>query len=281
MTYQEVYRSVLEELKKQNIADASSDAWILLEHITGMDRTRYYADGEKEMPAEEAGRFLELAKKRASRVPVQHLTGVQNCMGLEFAVNEAVLVPRQETEILVEEVLRTVKPGMRVLDLCTGSGCIAVSLKVRCPDITVTASDISEEALRIAGKNARALGADVAFFQSDMFGQMEGKFDVIVSNPPYIPTRVIEELDEEVRLHDPVSALDGGEDGLYFYRILSKEAPRYLADGGRIYLEIGHDQGSAVHVLLAREGFREIRIQKDLAGLDRVISGVYNRHNKN
>ncbi len=277
MTYQQAYRRVSEGLKQQNITDASSDAWVLMEYITGMDRARYYADGEKEMPPKEESRYMELAKKRAERIPVQHLTGFQNFMGLEFAVNETVLVPRQETEILVEEVQKTVEPGMQVLDICTGSGCIAISLKVLCPQITVTASDFSKEALQTAKGNARVLGADVAFFQSDMFSGIEGIFDVIVSNPPYIPSKVIEDLEEEVRFHDPRSALDGGVDGLHFYRILASEAPRYLAEGGKIYMEIGHDQGEAVRALLHRAGFREISVQKDLAGLDRVISGVYNR----
>lgn len=277
MTYQEAYRRASEELKGKNIADALSDAWVLLEYITRMDRARYYADGQKEMPPEEERRYLELTARRAERIPVQHLTGFQNFMGLEFSVNDTVLVPRQETEILVEEAQKVVKPGMQILDICTGSGCIAISLKLRCPQITATASDVSREALQIARKNARALGADVIFIQSNMFGNMEGVFDVIVSNPPYIPSRVIEELEEEVRYYDPVSALDGGEDGLHFYRILAAEAPRYLADGGKIYMEIGHDQGRAVEDIFARAGFQEISIQKDLAGLDRVISGVYNR----
>ena len=309
MTYQEACRQVTNRLKELNIEDAASDAWILLEYVTGMDRTRFYVDGMRKMPEEQEQRYLMLAAKREQRIPVQHLTGTQEFMGMEFHVNEHVLVPRQDTEILVEaaeQVIRRITAeknagdgeaagadqaeehrdaaaehrdaAANVLDMCTGSGCIAISLQARNPQIRCMAADISEAALEVARQNARELGADVTFVKSDMFDRIEGSFDLIVSNPPYIPTRVIEELEEEVRLHDPFGALDGREDGLHFYRILAELSPRYLKNGGHLYMEIGHDQSEAVEELLRGAGFEQIRTQKDLAGLDRVVSGVYNRH---
>lgn len=284
MTYQEAYKKAEQILVQQQIEDARSDAWILLEYVTGMNRTRYYVDGFREMEPDEERRFLELVARRSERIPVQHLTGVQEFMGLEFLVNEHVLVPRQDTEILVEEAEKALKKtesdDVRVLDMCTGSGCIPISLKIRNPQIRIQAADISKEALAVAMKNAEKLDADVEFRESDMFERIHGEFDLITSNPPYIPTKVIEGLEEEVKLHDPFQALDGKEDGLHFYRILAKESPRYLKDGGRLYMEIGHDQSEAVEKLLRENGFTQVRTQKDLAGLDRVVAGVYNRHSK-
>lgn len=284
MTYQEACRKAEQILAQQNIEDSQSDAWILLEYVTGMTRTRYYVDGFKQMESEEEQKFFELIEKRSKRIPVQHLTGVQEFMGMEFLVNEHVLVPRQDTEILVEEAEKALKKvendSICVLDMCTGSGCIPISLKIRNPQIKIQAADISKEALLVAVKNAEKLGAEVEFTESDMFTQIQGEFDLITSNPPYIPTKVIEGLEAEVRLHDPFHALDGKEDGLHFYRILAKESPRYLKDGGYLYMEIGHDQSEAVEKLLRESGFAQVRTQKDLAGLDRVVSGVYNRHSK-
>ena len=277
MTYQEAYRKACERFREAKISDPESDAWILLEHVTGMERAIFWADGNREMKAEEVEMFCEIVEKRLERIPVQHLTGHQEFMGLDFLVSPAVLVPRQDTEILVEQAEKVLKPGMKVLDMCTGSGCIAVSLAVRNAGVCVCASDISEGALAIAKENAKRQDAEVMFVHSDMFDNIEGIYDMIVSNPPYIPTAEIEKLEAEVKLHDPFTALDGREDGLYFYRILAKKSPVYLRPGGYIFMEIGYDQSSAVKELLEEEGFAEVRVQKDLAGLDRVVSGVYNR----
>lgn len=277
MTYQEAYRKACERFREAKISDPESDAWILLEHVTGMERAIFWADGNREMKAEEAEMFCEIVEKRLERIPVQHLTGHQEFMGIDFLVSPAVLVPRQDTEILVEQAEKALKPGMKVLDMCTGSGCIAVSLAVRNAGVCVCASDISEGALAIAKENAKRQDAEVMFVHSNMFDNIEGIYDMIVSNPPYIPTAEIEKLEAEVKRHDPFTALDGREDGLYFYRILAKKSPVYLRPGGYIFMEIGYDQGSAVKELLEEEGFAEVRVQKDLAGLDRVVSGVYNR----
>ena len=266
MTYQEAYQKATGELKAAGIPEPESDAWILLEHVTGMTRTRYYVDGFERMPKNEEDRFFELVSCRKTRIPVQHLTGVQEFMGYEFAVNEHVLVPRQDTEILVEEaekrlLLMKKENPVKVLDMCTGSGCIPISLKLRNPQIVIEGADISEEALKVVEN-------------------ITGTFDMITSNPPYIPTKVIEELEAEVRLHDPYEALDGKEDGLYFYRILAEKIPEYLTDGGWLVMEIGYDQSADVEKLLKETGFEQVSTQKDLAGLDRVVCGVYNRRSK-
>ncbi len=285
MTYQEAYQKAVRILGEAGISEPESDAWILLEYVSGMTRTRYYVDGFEKMKDEEAEAFFDLIKKRTSRIPVQHLTGVQEFMGYEFEVNEHVLVPRQDTEILVEEAekrIRMMKKNrqIRVLDMCTGSGCIPISLKLRNPGIFIQAADISKDALKVAERNDARWKTKIEFLQTDMFEKVKGRFDLITSNPPYIPTKVIEELDAEVRLHDPYEALDGKEDGLYFYRILAKESPEYLEDGGYLVMEIGYDQSRDVEALLKEQGFEQVSTQKDLAGLDRVVTGVYNRHSR-
>lgn len=284
MTYQEANQKGKTILEEHNIEDAAVDAWLLMEFVTGMSRTRFFVDGMFQMKSEEEERYFQLIEKKAKRIPLQHLTGVQEFMGLEFMVNEHVLIPRQDTELLVleaEKQLRKTGDGsLKVLDMCTGSGCIAISLKTRNPQIQCMAADISEKALEMAKKNAEKLQTEIQFLHTDMFANITGTFDLIVSNPPYIPTKVIESLEEEVRLYDPLSALDGKEDGLYFYRILVKESPRFLKDGGWIYMEIGHDQSASVEALLKEAGFEEIRTEKDLAGLDRVVCGVYNKSEK-
>lgn len=210
-------------------------------------------------------------------------------MGLEFKVNEHVLVPRQDTECLVEEAFSFLKPGLRLLDMCTGSGCILISLLKLCeqknPKVWKTLPvygagvDISEDALYLAKENARKNQVKAVWYQGDLFHALEeknGQFDIIVSNPPYIRTEVIASLEEEVRLHDPWIALDGREDGLYFYRKIIAGSTSYLKQGGRLLFEIGHDQAVDVTALMEMHGFGQIQVKKDLAGLDRVVSGVYN-----
>lgn len=284
MTYQEANQKGRTILTEHQIEDASVDAWLLMEFVTGMSRTRFFVDGMSQMKSEEEERYFQLIEKRAGRIPLQHLTGVQEFMGFEFMVNEHVLVPRQDTELLVLEAEKQLRSSsgenLEVLDMCTGSGCIAISLKARNPQIQCIAADISEKALEMAKKNAEKMQSEIVFVHTDMFSNITGTFDMIVSNPPYIPTKVIESLEEEVRLYDPFSALDGKEDGLYFYRILAKESPCFLKDGGWIYMEIGHDQSASVEALLKEAGFEEIRTEKDLAGLDRVVCGVYNKSEK-
>jgi release factor glutamine methyltransferase len=228
--------------------------------------------------------FYEMViEKRASRIPLQHITGVQEFMGLEFRVNEHTLIPRQDTEILVEEVMRHLSDGMRIIDMCTGSGCILLSLLRYSNECEWVGIDISEEALIVARENAVRLGIDAEFLCGDLFEPLEkfesGKttdrlFDMIVSNPPYIETSVIPTLMPEVREHEPIAALDGKDDGLYFYRIIVDRSADYIRKGGYLFFEIGYNQGAAVSKIMSDAGFSQINVIKDYAGLDRVVMGT-------
>lgn len=305
MTLRTGYTEAKRRLEESGIEEASLDAWLLLEHVTGISRASYYADPDREMSPDEWRRYSELVGRRAERVPLQHITGTQEFMGLVFEVNEHVLIPRQDTEILVEQALAFIGSGKvpaaensrtRILDMCTGSGCILLSVMHWAEsyrqkalrkagdtarggekqDIIIegTGADISPKALAVAEKNARRLGISAGFVESDLFGAVRGKYGMILSNPPYIRTDEIKDLQEEVRLHDPVIALDGREDGLYYYRRIVRESRSYLEEGGALLFEIGCDQAEAVSGLMSGAGFSEITVKKDLAGLDRVVSGV-------
>ena len=280
MTLEEAYRLGSSTLNEAGILDAETDAWILLEHVTGVSRAKYYVNPRQVLSKEEEELYLSYVEKRKKRIPVQHLTGVQEFMGLEFIVNEHVLIPRQDTEVLVETVWEDLEPGMRVLDMCTGSGCILISLMKRMQTvsgedgITGVGVDLSHQALQVAEKNASKQKVGAVFVESDLFDNVEGTYNMIVSNPPYIRTAVIQELQEEVKLHDPYGALDGKEDGLFFYREIIKKSKKYLKKGGRLYFEIGDDQGEDVKKLMEEAGFSKVTVKKDLAGLDRVVFGV-------
>ena len=261
------------ELRSAGVPEPELDAWYLLEYAAHCTKNEYFLRPEKEVLPQEKQLYRTLIRKRSAHIPLQYLTGSQEFMGFSFAVNENVLIPRQDTEILVEEALRALGSGMRVLDVCTGSGCILLSLLKLCAGLEGTGTDLSEKALQVAGENARRLGVEASFVQGDLFEPVSGKYDCIVSNPPYIASREVDALMEEVRDHEPRMALDGGEDGLYFYRKIAVQSPKYLNDRGRIFLEIGFDQGEAVAGLLA-PAFDEVRIVQDLAGLDRVVCGI-------
>ena len=341
-------------LKNAGIVEADLDAWYLFEQSFGISRAQYFlcarenivgstaqkiAVQEQHGDLLESGNALECAelwlkeklsayehalKKRAARIPLQQIIGQQEFMGLSFFVNEHVLIPRQDTETLVELVLQEQKDkDISILDMCTGSGCIAVSLKKLGGYAHVEGADISEEALKVAKRNSEEIlenndvnndavnsrteqiqnctnltnnqnkqdnseermvseasklsQAGVTFRHSDMFSNFPEteQFDVIVSNPPYIPSAVIEELEPEVRDHEPRGALDGTADGLYFYRILAEECAKHLTPGGHVYFEIGYDQGAAVKELLDIHGFKDTRVIQDLAGKDRVVCGAW------
>lgn len=341
-------------LKNAGIVEADLDAWYLFEQSFGISRAQYFlcarenivgstaqkiAVQEQHGDLLESGNALECAelwlkeklsayenalKKRAARIPLQQIIGQQEFMGLSFFVNEHVLIPRQDTETLVELVLQEQKDkDISILDMCTGSGCIAVSLKKLGGYAHVEGADISEESLKVAKRNSEEIlenndvnndavssrteqiqnctnltnnqnkqnnsakrkiseasklsQAGVTFRHSDMFSNFPEteQFDVIVSNPPYIPSAVIEELEPEVRDHEPRGALDGTADGLYFYRILAEECAKHLTPGGHVYFEIGYDQGAAVKELLDNRGFKDTRVIQDLAGKDRVVCGAW------
>lgn len=262
-------------LHSHNIADSDIDAWLLLEYTARIDRNYYFMHQFEEISNILADEYKILLVRRSEHVPLQYLTNEQEFMGFKFKVNENVLIPRQDTEILVEEAVNRLKPSMRVLDMCTGSGCIAVSLKKLVRDIEVTAADISSKALAVAIENAELNSADIEFIQSDLFENVRGKFDIIVSNPPYIPSETVDVLMEEVREHEPRLALDGMSDGLYFYRLIVRESTRFLEDNGFLMLEIGHDQRETVINIMKEAGFKAVTGIKDLAGLDRVVIGSY------
>lgn len=277
LTLQMIYKEGMETLEHAGIPDAKLDAWYLLEYVIGISRASYFGDPKREVPKEQAESYREVILRRAGHIPLQHITGEQEFMGYSFLVNPDVLIPRQDTETLTEEALKFTKPGMKVLDLCTGSGCILISLMKKCHGLTGTGCDISEKALKTARENGRRLQVEASWIQSDLFEQISECFDLIVSNPPYIRTGVIEELQEEVRLHDPWIALDGKKDGLYFYRRIIAESTGYIRDNGALMFEIGHDQAEDVVRLMEEAGYTQIRVKKDLAGLDRVVTGRYNK----
>lgn len=260
-------------LKTAEIEEYETDAWLLLEGVCGCTRNDLFMRPEMEVTGEQEERIQEFLKKRISRIPLQQILGVQYFCGLPFRVTEDVLCPRQDTEVLVEEALKRLWPGAKILDLCTGSGCILLSLLHLMKGCQGTGSDLSGKALEVAGFNAKNLGIDCELIQGDLFEPIEERFDMIVSNPPYIATKEIEDLMPEVRDHEPRMALDGMEDGLYFYRKIIAGALYYLKDGGWLMFEIGYDQGEAVSSMMKAEGFHQVQVIKDLAGLDRVVAG--------
>ena len=280
LAIQEIYREGKERLERAGILEAELDAWYLLEHVTGISKASYYGNPAREIRRQEKEQYFYYIEERKKRIPLQHLTGEQGFMGLVLCVNRHVLIPRQDTEILVETALERMKPGMQILDMCTGSGCILLSLLKLCKaeGVTGTGTDISKEALRVAVSNAERLGIRAKFVQGDLFENIGSQkiFDMIVSNPPYIPTAVIDGLQEEVKLYDPYVALDGREDGLFFYRRIVKESIPYIKRDGCLLFEIGCEQAEAVAGLMEKAGYKDIRVKKDLAGLDRVVYGMYN-----
>ena len=282
MTYRELYEYGKSRLSEAGIAEAGLDARLLLEYVCHADRNELilYADRERNSMEEQFYRMV--IEKRALRIPLQHITGEQEFMGLSFQVNEHVLIPRQDTEILVEEAMRHLGDGMRILDLCTGSGCILLSLLKYSNECEGVGIDISEEALKTARENAEKLGLDAVFLAGDLFGPLadfvsertpDRLFDMVVSNPPYIETAVIDTLMPEVRDHEPFCALDGGADGLQFYRRILAEAPAHMRRGAVLLFESGCGQGEAVARLMQEAGFVQVEVLQDYAGLDRVVCG--------
>lgn len=309
MTYRECYEKGCRILNEAGIEEAALDARLLLESVCGTNRNDLLVHGEQPVTAGSEEKYMDWIGKRAGHIPLQQLTGEQDFMGLTFTVNEHVLIPRQDTEILVEEVLKELHDGMRVLDMCTGSGCILISLLHYSNGCEGLGVDLSAEALKVARQNAqRILGENFSetkdcgvktfetesddaetaintaenetagrarFLQSDLFENVEGKFEIIVSNPPYIASAEVDKLMPEVRDHEPRMALDGTADGLEFYRRIIEEAGQHLVSSGMLFFEIGYDQGQAVSELMRQHGYREVQVVQDYAGLDRVVYGTY------
>lgn len=282
MKYRDLYTQGIEKLSSENIPDAKTDARLLLEYACKTDRNALFLRGDMEVDTECEKLYLELISERLKHIPLQHLTGEQEFMGLTFVVNKHVLIPRQDTECLVEIVLKHLHDGMHILDMCTGSGCILISLLHYSNDCCGVGVDLSEDALKVAKENAARLGnngisdtMDITFVHSNLFEKVDGKFDIIVSNPPYIKTEVIDTLMPEVKNFEPIMALDGTEDGLFFYRKIIAEAKAFLHRGGQLFFEIGYDQGDEVSNLMLDAGYVDVEVSKDLAGLDRVVYGTF------
>ena len=277
-------------LQKAGRDNARTDAWYLLSYCMKISKAEYYTMTDKAVDQGDVEKYAGLISERASGKPLQYITGSQEFMGLEFYVDESVLIPRQDTETAVECALSVIcdmgndqsKSGRRilkVLDMCTGSGCIAVSIAKLAKDntdIEVFASDISVKALDVALFNAKKNDVHVKFIESDMWEAFlpEDRYDIVISNPPYINSGVIPTLMTEVKSFEPVTALDGGEDGLDFYRKITAGLRDHLNDNGTVIYEIGYDQGERVSGLLRANGFADIKVIKDLAGLDRVVTAV-------
>ena len=275
MNYREAFETGKGTLAAVGIGEAELDARLLLEEICGTDRNTLLVHGDREVTEEELTRYEEMLGRRSAHIPLQQIIGRQSFMGLEFYVDENVLIPRQDTELLVEEALQELHDGMRILDMCTGSGCILLSLLKYSNDCEGIGADISEDALRVAERNRVQLGLEnAAFVKSDLFEAVEGKFDILVSNPPYICSDVIDTLMPEVREHEPRLALDGSADGLCFYRRILADCRAHLKPGGMLFFEIGYDQGEAVKRLMEESGFLEVEVKKDYGGLDRVVLGT-------
>lgn len=273
MNRKEAYEFGIEKLTEAGIEEARSDTLLLLDGICHLTRNDILLHGEEVLEDNLVQAFMEALSKRCERIPVQYITGVQNFMGLDFMVNEHVLIPRFDTEILVEEVMKQLHDGFSILDMCTGSGCILLSLLHYSNDCVGVGVDVSEGALAVAKQNCEKLGLSASFIQSDLFTNVSGKYDIIVSNPPYIRSDVIPTLMEEVKGHEPVLALDGMEDGLYFYRKIIEGSSQYLNGGGMLFFEIGYDQGEDVSRLMEESGYKDVQVKKDYAGLDRVVFG--------
>ena len=277
-SYGELVEEGQRRLAAAGVEEAAVDAWLLFSYDKKVDRTWYLLNRTQRASGEEQEAYLKLIARRCERVPLQHITGEQEFMGLPFRVTPDVLIPRQDTEVLVEECLRHLAPGNIFLDLCTGSGCILVSLLHYAKGTFGTGADLSGKALAVAKGNVEANGVEARLVQGDLFEPVTGTFDLIVSNPPYISSAEIETLTPEVREHEPRMALDGTADGLFFYRRIVQESPSYLKEGGWLCMEIGYDQGAAVQQLMEARGFVTVSVIKDLAGLDRVVSGCYRRN---
>ena len=273
MTPRDAYRLTLQALKQAGVPDPAPDAGWLLGHVLNRPALEARLDMDSTLSPGQEALLRDLTQKRQARIPLQYLLRTQSFLGRSFSVDERALIPRPETELLAELAVSALGSSGRALDLCCGTGCLAITMALERPSCDIWASDLSPAALSLARENAARLGACVTFRQGDLFAPLQGEtFDLIVSNPPYIPSAECPALQEEV-LYEPVMALDGGDDGLDFYRRIAREAPLHLNGGGRIMLELGDGEAEAVSALLADAGFEELVVHPDLQGLPRMLSG--------
>ncbi len=275
MTYYEAYLFGCEQLEQVQIKEAKLDARLLLEYVCATNRNDLLVRPERELTEEEKAKYTAFIARRALHEPLQYITGEQDFMGLTFATEPSTLIPRQDTETLVEEILPHLHDGMHLLDVCTGSGCILLSLLKYSNDCSGVGCDLNPDAVALAERNSERLGIEAEFVQSDLFEEIEGIYDIIVSNPPYIETQVIETLDTVVKGYEPHTALDGGADGLDFYRRIIADARKYLRREGKLFFEIGYQQAEQVVKLFTEAGYIEVTVRQDLAGLDRVVYATY------
>jgi release factor glutamine methyltransferase len=275
LTVKELIATGKKRLEDEGFSEADSDCFILADYLLGISRNDILIHPDALVSQDKIDCYAAAIDKRLTHVPVQYITGRQEFMGLTFLVDERVLIPRFDTEILVEEVLKRGLSGVRILDICTGSGCILLSLLHYMHESSGVGLDISEDALAVARENAARLGIEAEFIKSDICDGLseDQRFDVIVSNPPYIRSDVIPTLMEEVKDHEPVLALDGSTDGLVFYRRIAAKAQAFLQREGQLIVEIGFDQGEDVKNIFMTAGYKDVTVIKDLAGLDRVVSG--------
>ena len=271
------------QLQRCGVSDAKVDAELIFRYLLNVDKMGFFKLWGTSLDDATSDRYLDLIAVRSQGMPLQYITGEQEFMGFRFSVNPDVLIPRQDTEVLVEEIVQTIqarkKRNCAVLDLGCGSGAIGISIAKLCEDAKATASDISKGAIETAKRNAKALGVEkrMSFSEGNLFEPFQGrfrseKFDIIVSNPPYIKSHVIPTLQVEVKDHEPLLALDGGEDGLDYYRQIMAKVHIHLKKGGILALEIGHDQARAVVEIAADyENFNDLKLIKDLAGNDRGL----------
>jgi release factor glutamine methyltransferase len=280
-TYRTLMAWAVEQLTEAQIPEPEADAWVLMEAAFFINKTDFYINPDWEVTEDQECCFRGMVEERKKRIPLQYITGRQSFMGLDFQVTEDVLIPRWDTEILVDTVLNQMHTRfgtdakVSVLDMCTGSGCIAVTIAKQFASATVTGADVSKKALEVAKVNGNKHDVEISWVCSNLFEQVQGTYDVIVSNPPYIPSRDIQTLEPEVKDHEPMLALDGSESGYVFYEQITSQASAYLKDGGILAYEIGYNQAERVQALMEQAGFDEIQVIKDLAGLDRVVIGVY------
>lgn len=281
MLLKDAFREGIEKLKLLNIDAPVITAGAILCSVLGCERTFLYTHDHYLLSKDEYDRYCDALNRKMNGEPLQYITGSQEFMSLNFAVGPEVLIPRQDTEILVEFVIEFVgrKENISILDIGTGSGCIAISLASYIKGSHVLGVDISKEALEIARKNAQNCGVEdrVDFIESNLFEKVPTqKFDIIVSNPPYIPNRVIGTLDRQVKDFEPKIALDGGEDGLDFYRRIVKESVDYLKPKGLLAFEVGFDQAQEV-IKIMETSYENIKTIKDLAGIERVVTGILSK----
>ena len=283
MVIQELLKWGTDALEKIEYSDPRQETRLILAQLLGVDRSYLYAHGDLEVPDYIKDKFIMIIDRRRAGEPLQYILGTQEFMGIELKVDKGVLIPRGDTELLVEWIISYIDEKLdgrpyRMLDIGIGSGAIALAVAYHRPDGQIIGVDISREALKIAEENRKRIQLDnVSFMESDLFSSLEKEylvsFDIIVSNPPYIPEREIGSLQIEVRLHEPRLALSGGEDGLDYYRKITAEAGKYLAKDGILIYEIGAGQGADVADIMKTNGFKEITVIKDLEDRDRIVAG--------